>query len=246
VEKSLSILYSSGDVVIERSIVMPFSNTLERLYHEHVAASYDKQVFLGASIGSKHRWAFDLEPGRLSFNRNLSFSVDILGTESKDSNTWLWSWANEASNLPSKLVQAAVKIRRLGEEQKVHAFITPELPLGNKVNGDYFARIASGVTSAGCYYRGEHEGGAIFFLITDPAFKQTVSNPVLLVSRIFPDAIVHVEVSDHRAAFLPFLRYYDLAVMEEGDKISGEALSGARVSALFDLSNRLVDLHVEA
>ena len=118
--------------------------TLESLHLEHAASSFDKQAFLGRSIGAKHRWEFDLGTGTVTFNRMLRYHVQILGTESKDDDTWLWAWANKASGLPARLIGHAEELRRLGQKNDIDALTTGMSPISSELNGNVFSRIASG------------------------------------------------------------------------------------------------------
>jgi hypothetical protein len=98
-----------------------------------------KQLHLGELVG-KSRWAFD-STGILSFGNNHHWHAQILGTESYETNTWLWAWANTGSNLPPAVVQSSLQMKRLGEEQSIPELIQPQLPLSADINGQADNRI---------------------------------------------------------------------------------------------------------
>jgi len=91
---------------------------LSDLFDRHAAASWDKQQALAALVG-KHSWQLDSENGVITFNERLKFPVQILGTESDVSNSWLWAWANKVSPLPATLLASANELRALGEREGI-------------------------------------------------------------------------------------------------------------------------------
>ena len=76
----------------------------------HSCASFDKQLHLSEVVGDSD-WHFDVGKGLLSFNADHSWDAQVLGTESEATHTWLWSWANTASNLPPEVIEAAEMMR---------------------------------------------------------------------------------------------------------------------------------------
>ena len=72
---------------------------LSHLFSLYAASTLDKQRTLMDLIGEKHRWDFDMKSGEIAFNGKHKFPVQIIGTESHQSNTWLWAWANAESGI---------------------------------------------------------------------------------------------------------------------------------------------------
>ena len=71
--------------------------------------AFDRQL-LFAELVADLPWAYDLQTGTLSFGDSYQWHAEILGTESEESGTWLWAWANEGSDIP-KQQQGASLIR---------------------------------------------------------------------------------------------------------------------------------------
>jgi hypothetical protein len=161
--------------------------TQPSLFHErgmmdlcvrHVVASFVKQVQLSAILRILDQWTFDVTTGTLSVGKDLHWHAEILGTESHETNTWLWAWANTGSNLPSALTQASLQMKRLGEEQTIPELTQPQLPLTADINGHVLSMIASGVCDGDAYYRGPYDGGAAFLLIKDDKFPRSQEHPL--------------------------------------------------------------------
>ncbi len=73
---------------------------LSPLFDDHAALSFDRQLALARAVG-KQDWRCDLESGVPSFGPGRCWPVQILGTESEASRTWLWAWANPSADVPA-------------------------------------------------------------------------------------------------------------------------------------------------
>ena len=149
----------------------------QRLLTEYVVKSFSMQLHLIELVGHKG-WKLSVPTGTLSFGLGVHWNAQILGTESNETNTWLWAWANTASNLPPALIQASLQMKRLGEEQNIPELTQPQIPLTVEINGHVLSMIASGVCGADAYYRGPYDGGAAFLLIKDEKFPRNQEPPL--------------------------------------------------------------------
>jgi hypothetical protein len=205
---------------------------LTRLYLQHGAASHDKQLYLQAMLG-KARWSFALDEGVLAFTQPhqelLQLNVQVLGTESAETHTWLWAWANTESGIPLRLLKSAQDLRAFGDREGVPELHTPQLPLSSEVNGGRLAAIACGVARAACFFRVAYPGGLLFMLIKDAKYKRSVMHPLRRIAQVFPRFVAHNEVSDQRAAFIHYLNFYRLKVEEEPKRVT--AVLGFRPQA---------------
>lgn len=213
----------------------------DQLFLQHVAASYDKQMALGDLIGS-NPWQFDMNTASLSFGDSLRFRIEILGTESSYSNTWLWGWANESSGIPAEMLAASEEMRALGRQEGIHEFLHPDWQLSERLNGHILSMIASGLCDCNAYYRGPYEGGALFMLIRDPAFPQARFNPLQRIVTLFPQLISTIPIADHQTAFRHYLAYYGAEVHEHGQLVIGHFAKGDEIEASFLADRRLEKL----
>jgi hypothetical protein len=214
--------------------------TYSSLFHRHVAASFDKQLHLVDLVGELN-WSFQKSTGLLSFGDHYHWHVSILGTEAYDSNTWLWAWANAASNLPAELLQAPLAMKDLGQRQQIAEFTTAQLPL-DEINGHLLSLIASGVCNANGYYRGPYTGGTAFFIIQDENFPKRDTLPLARIPLVFPQVISALEIQNHKLAFLGYLQHYGLTGVEEGDRVVVMDAGQPVLTAAFDKQNRLTQL----
>src|SRR5262245_14851285 len=147
------------------------SPEFESLYHRHALTSYEKQLRLADMIGTLS-WRCSMKDGSLTFDEEgdalhatdpIVFAAQLLGTVAYDDSTWLWSWANEASQIPSALTRDAQRMRDAGLAAE---WTTPRFTL-NLDNADEhrLAMASSGLFAADAFYRGPYAGGAAFFLL---------------------------------------------------------------------------------
>ena len=150
--------------------------------NDHAASSFAKQLHL-AELVEGLDWHLDLATGILSFGDRYAWHVQLLGTEAEETQTWLWAWANDASNLPPSLLQAALHLKTFGEEQEVPELATSMFPLDG-IDGHFLAMIANGICRADAYYRCPYDGGAAFLLIQDENFPKNYEPPLQRIASV--------------------------------------------------------------
>lgn len=230
------------------------SDLFTDLFTKHGAASYDKQIYLQAMLG-KSGWGFDLNTGVLAFRRPheepLQLTVQVLGTESEDTRSWLWAWANDSA-MPPSLMTSSLQLKQLGEADGIDELSSPELAITPLVNPARIALVACGILRGGATFRALYPHGAAHLLIKDPKYKRSVTRPIQRVVKAFPMFLSKHFVEDQRAAFMHYLKFYRLDVKEEGKSViaSTKAAPGSLLSlgqqsltAEFDARNRLIGLH---
>jgi hypothetical protein len=209
----------------------------------HLLSSCNKQLHLSSLVGTLP-WRFDVPTGTLSFGNDLHWHAQILGTESHETNTWLWAWANTGSNLPPALIQASLQMKWLSQEQNVPELTQPQLPLSQVINGHVLAMIASGICDADAYYRGPYEGGAAFLLIKDEKFPRSKEPPLARLAHVFPQAISAFVIPDHRLALTSYLDQHGIDYTSEGRTIVVKEGKNPVLTARFDEQNRVAKLDV--
>ena len=201
---------------------------------------WDCQLLLSTLIQG-FPWTYEVQTGVLSFGDRLQFNAIVLGTESEETGTWLWAWANEASGIPVELQAASLKLRSLGEEHGITELTESIVPLDH-ADGHTFASIAVGEGIGKAYYRAPYDGGAAFLLITDESLRFEVENPVQRVLTVFPQAISAMELPDHREALRGYLGHYGLVPEDDDGCLVLRDASEELLRAEFDDLNRLLRL----
>jgi hypothetical protein len=211
-------------------------NTLQSYLEQYALTSLEKRDKLESVIG-EHQHELDLEAGTIRFNE-LQFPVQVIGTESYNTLTWLWAWADEQSEIPASMLQSAVQLRIWGAEAGIPEFTMPSVDL-DRADGQAIAMIAAEVCKASCYYRDSYEGGALYLLIFD---KIIDSQPSFDRQRLLTGlADLHSQYElNHRIAVLSYLTEKGLSPVEQRNMINCELESGERLIAEFDEAGRLI------
>lgn len=187
-----------------------------------------------------HDWQLDLEAGTIAFNRRHTFPIQVLGTESEISGTWLWAWANDISPIPSHLLQAANQLRTLGIQEHIPEFSNAELAL-DRTQGHQLAMVAIGVGQSSCYYRCAYDGGAAFVLIDAPDIQQHDNGSASRIIEVFNE-LISTFTLNHRKAFVAYLKYKEYKLAIKGSILEGVGSDGATIRATFDKYNRLSNI----
>ncbi len=215
---------------------MAATNNLQTYLERYALITLEKQDKLESLIGeSMHE--LELEAGIIRFN-DLQFPMQVLGTESDNTLTWLWAWSDEQTEIPSTLMQSAIQLRIWGANEGIPEFTLPSLDL-NRADGHLIALIGAEICKASCYYRDCYEGGAAILLLFDKLIDNQPPFDRERLLRRLSDIISRYEIN-HRNALLSYLRLKKLSPAEERNLVSCELESGERLNAEFDTAGRLI------
>lgn len=217
------------------------SLTLQDAFDTYAVAAWDKQMRLNDLVG-KADWELDVESGKLSFSNGQNWQIQILGSESYQSDTWLWAWANTKSGLPEKLLRVAQQVREFGEQHEIDELIQPDIPL-DWGDSHLFGSIAAGLCEAEAYYRCTHSAGAVCVLIRDDAYPRPQESPPAKLPQLFFDAINNLDVRNHRLALTSFLRQHQVTIQESADSLEAQLPAG-QLRATFGQYNRVREISV--
>ncbi len=106
-------------------------------------------------------WNADFAKGTLSFGSDV-YPMQLIGSESNQSNTWLWGWEN-INGFDEKIIKFANETKEKTKDWNLQAFTLPQFDLSEVYNGHNMSIIACGISENNyCYYKGPHSGGAVF------------------------------------------------------------------------------------
>jgi hypothetical protein len=148
-------------------------STLKTYLEKSGLISLEKQERLAGLIGD-HTVELDLDAGLVRFSGSFEFPFQVLGTESDNTLTWLWAWAEEQTEVPGDLMRAALEMKEWGAQAGVTECTRPSVDL-NEADGHVLSLIASEVCRASCYYHDAYEGGGLFLLLFGQAIDRQPS-----------------------------------------------------------------------
>jgi hypothetical protein len=214
--------------------------TFDSLYTEFVISSFDKQLRLADAHG-EDSWGFNMTNGEITFNDSIAYKIQILGSEDHVNETWMWGWANKASNIPDELLVVGNELRSYGEKHAIAQLTTGKRSLDD-LDGHTVGLIACGFANAKAYYRCPYENGALFVLITDAKLELAIENKIVRATRVIPECVSALEVTDHRKATAAYLRQNGFDVVDDGSTLLVPGDGQPVITADFDEMNRLTKL----
>lgn len=209
-------------------------------FEKYALVSSEKQDKFERIIG-EHTMELELDAGVIRFSDDLRFPFQVLGTESDNSLTWLWAWAEEQSEMPEGLIRSSLEMRAWGEKEGIPECATPSVDL-NTADGHFLSLIASEVCGASCYYQDAYEGGGLFLLLFGQTIDQQPGFTVAGLTRQF-SSLISLYDFNHRNAFRSYASMKKLAFTEHASFIVTELESGEDVRANFDQSGRLISIN---
>lgn len=186
---------------------------LEQLIHEHFSE-------------------LDIDSGKISFHGIGEFPIQVLGTESDNTLTWLWAWAEEQTEIPEPLLNSAHLVKEWGAREQLDEFIKPSIDL-NKADGHLLSLISTEITHASCYYRSGYEGGAVYVLLFGEVIDRQLPFDTVSLLRSF-NQLIHTYNVNHRRALVSYLQAKKIEFTEDGGLITAVLESVEKVALTFD------------
>ncbi|MET0549776.1 MAG: DUF6882 domain-containing protein [Xanthomonas sp.] len=204
----------------------------------HIGSAYARQQALAEVLGERD-WRVDLGAGRVRFGEDLSFPMQLLGTAAEASASWLWAWANTASNLPPALLADANALRAHGERDGIAELATASSALGE--DGGHHLALLAGALRGRCYYRAPYDGGALFFLLEEVPATVFASCDDARVLRLLGELPMQFEL-DHRSMTDGFLADQGYALQRDAAQTVATR-GNTRIVLEFDAQDRLTRVH---
>ena len=127
-------------------------------------------------LSSWPRWDYDFERGTLTFSKDdiprVVASIQVVGSTSETSGTWLWSWANES--LPAQVTNEMERVRAFGETEGLLELTRQSAP-DDEYLGWGMSAIAAKVLDSKGAYRCPGENGFIYLVYADLSFAETAN-----------------------------------------------------------------------
>ena len=150
----------------------------------------------------------DIQQGTLTI-AGRPLRVLLLGTVSKSSNTWLWSWANQGFSADLPAIAPVRRVTELAQSWglwELADVIDTGLGAGASV-----ALRAAPLVGATAFYSADYGAGLAYFGIADPAVQRPVAEAVTFPRRIM-DA-VNLLPGHARSQVLTYASVHNLRVV---------------------------------
>jgi len=191
----------------------------------------------------EHTVELDLDADLARFTKHHAFPFQVLGTESENTLSWLWAWADEQTEMPQSLMKASLALKVWLESKGLQEYVRPSLDL-NQADGTILSLIATEVCNAGCFYRDHYEGGALFILLYGAEIAAQAPYDRRELVRNFDDLIERYDFN-HRNALLAYFRANGIDAAETKDTVSATLPGGEHLIAEFDAAGKLAAVNGE-
>lgn len=180
------------------------TNSLQDLIDASIFISTEYQARLAELIGSAD-YDVNFAEQSLTFKAAdpVSFQPYLLGTESENRGTWIWSW-QQLGYFPDSVVSAALQARDTGERDSVLELSTDEIPLSE---GLARRLTLATKTATGLYAHYPLPSGSVraWCLIDSP--ELTLDAPTYKgVGRVIAKALQSEDIHDHPLAINSYAR----------------------------------------
>jgi hypothetical protein len=213
--------------------------TEQELIERFGGNSFDKQIDLGEIIG-ENDWNVDMTKGEISFGSNLVFPIQVLGTFSHSSETWLWAWANTKSGLSENMTQQAHQLKKYGEENEIGLLSNSEFD-ATIDDLHLIGLIASGIFNSSGYYIADYGQGAMVVTIRSEKVDKIHKDNHHRILTVFPQLISQFEMN-HNLALTNYLIAKGYKTLENGTKLTATKNENT-ITAEFDDQSRLLKLN---
>ena len=213
--------------------------TEQELIERYGGIAFDKQLEFGEVIGNNN-WNVDMAQGTISFGQNLTFPMQVLGTISLSSQTWLWAWANTKSGLSDSVIQQSLQLKKYGEDNTIDLLRKDTFDF-SKDELHLIGSIASGMFNSSGYYIADYGQGAMVVTIKDIEIDKVKTENHQRVMTVFSQLISQFEMN-HKNAFKNYLTAKGYNLTETENSIIGTK-NGNKISGQFDDLFRLTNLN---
>jgi hypothetical protein len=213
--------------------------TEKELIERYGGIAFDKQIDFGEVIGS-NSWNVDMEQGTISFGETLVFPMQVLGTISYSTMTWLWAWANTKSGLSENVIQQSLKLKKYGEENNI-TLLRNDTFYFSKDNLHLIGLIASGMFNSSGYYIADYGQGAMVVTIKSDKIDKSRRENCHRILTVFPQLISQFEMN-HKLALTNYLTAKGYDISEDGNIVTGTK-NGTIIKGQFDELSRLTSLN---
>jgi len=165
-----------------------------------------------ANVIGDTSWMLDIPTQRLTLTRNgtgqvvASLPAQLVGSVSEETQTFLWAWANAASDLPPAILQSVNRLREVAEAEGVREpfLIENTFPMPYLDFGMAATMICAGVTGGFGAYRCPYEGGAAYVVVERFPEAEVLPPDPMRASKAITDSISAFSLN-HRAALEAYL-----------------------------------------
>ena len=204
------------------------------------AAALEKQRNLYDVTGGLS-WNVDMDKEEITFGDHLTFPMQVLGSFSHSSETWLWIWENKAGGYAESVMKQALLLKKYGEENNIDLLTVGKF---DAVENDLhlIGMIAVEMFNGSGYYLGNYGQGTMVVTIKSDIIDKVESEELARILTVFPELISTFEIQNHKNAFTNYLTQKGYQLTLNGNEIKAEKNENV-INAVFNENNLLTKLN---
>jgi hypothetical protein len=204
------------------------------------ALALEKQRNLYAVTGGLS-WNVDMNKEEITFGDDLTFPMQVLGSFSHSSETWLWLWDNKAGGYAESVMQQALSLKKYGEENNIDLLSVGKF---DAVQNDLhvIGMIATEMFNGSGYYLGNYGQGTMVVTIKSDIIDKSENEELSRILTVFPELISTFEIQNHKNAFTNYLSQKGFELSSNGNEIKAEK-DNKIINAVFNENNLLTSLN---
>lgn len=226
---------------IQQVMITPCKSEQE-LLERFGCYGFEKQFTFYDVIGDSD-WQIDIDQGVIHFNDDITFSIQLLGSFSLSSETWLWSWNNEASQLPTPVIEQALSLKHYGEENNIDLFTVGQF-VATEADLYKIGAIAAGMFDTNGFYLADFGQGIALVTVKRDHIDHNTRNQTQIFET-FSEFIANFDVNHYQALkYYLIAKDYQIEPSDLTDHSTLVAIKGQeRIVAQFDQQSRLISLN---
>ena len=204
------------------------------------AAALEKQRNLYEITGDLS-WNVDMDKEEITFGEHLTFPMQVLGSFSNSSETWLWIWDNKAGGYAESVMKQALLLKQYGEENNIDLLTVGKF---DAVENDLhlIGMIAVEMFNGSGYYLGNYGQGTMVLTIKSDLIDRVESEEFSRILTILPDLFSTFEIQNHKNAFTNYLTQKGYKLTSNENEIKAEKNESV-INAVFNEDNLLTKLN---
>ncbi|QGK74727.1 DUF6882 domain-containing protein [Flavobacterium sp. SLB02] len=186
-------------------------------------------------------WNVDMNKEEITFGDDLTFPMQVLGSFSHSSQTWLWIWENKAGGYAESVMKQALLLKQYGQENNIDLLTVGKF---DAVENDLhlIGMIAVEMFNGSGYYLGNYGQGTMVVTIKSDIIDQVESEELARILTVFPELISTFEIQNHKNAFTNYLSQKGYQLTVNGNEIKAEKNENV-INAVFNEDNLLIKLN---
>lgn len=211
--------------------------SFDDLVENYAGLSFEKQFVFGDVIGD-NGWQLDMNTATIVFG-DVSFPIQVIGSLSFNTSSWMWGWANTQSGIPENLLLQSNKLKEFGEEHTIKELVEPHFNVDENFEHK-IGMVACGLFNSKSYYCANYGQGTLVVTIDDTKIPVIDKSKLEKVLTIFPQLISSINLA-HKSTLENYLIDRDFKLCISDKEIKG-LKDGKVVTAEFDDLGRLQSL----